>query len=167
MRRPATPGVPSTAARSVPSTIRLNRSRAPSLAGALLITARSTVGMPHTITSGSARSSCCSANSAPAPLPAAAAALCREVAEALRLDHGTLTPLLKRMEGAGLIERTRHPDDERSVLVRLTPAGRSLEEHREPITCRVEETLGLSGEQTAALRDLLRVVQLAPDPADH
>ena len=41
----------------------------------------------------------------------------------LRLDSGTLTPLLKRLENAGLIERERDPDDERRVIVTLTPAG--------------------------------------------
>ncbi|AKH42496.1 DNA-binding MarR family transcriptional regulator [Altererythrobacter atlanticus] len=44
----------------------------------------------------------------------------------LYLDSGTLTPLLKRMEGRGLIERGRDPDDERRVLVTLTEAGRAL-----------------------------------------
>jgi DNA-binding MarR family transcriptional regulator len=39
----------------------------------------------------------------------------REAAEALRLDHGTLTPLLRRMETAGLLTRTRGTDDERTV----------------------------------------------------
>jgi DNA-binding MarR family transcriptional regulator len=44
----------------------------------------------------------------------------------LWLDSGTLSPLLKRLEGAGLITRTRSADDERSVQVGLTDAGRAL-----------------------------------------
>ncbi|MBE7187072.1 MarR family winged helix-turn-helix transcriptional regulator [Jatrophihabitans endophyticus] len=44
----------------------------------------------------------------------------------LRLDSGTLSPLLKRLERAGLITRSRGTDDERSVRVQVTPAGRSL-----------------------------------------
>jgi DNA-binding MarR family transcriptional regulator len=46
----------------------------------------------------------------------------------LFLDSGTLTPLLKRMETNGLVERRRDPEDERRVLVRLTDAGRALRE---------------------------------------
>lgn len=44
----------------------------------------------------------------------------------LHLDSGTLTPLLKRMEAAGLVTRTRDPEDERRVLIGLTDAGREL-----------------------------------------
>ena len=44
----------------------------------------------------------------------------------LHLDSGTLSPLLKRMKGAGLIARTRSADDERSVRISLTAAGRAL-----------------------------------------
>ncbi len=44
--------------------------------------------------------------------------------ELMRLDSGTLSPLLKRMEAAGLVGRTRDPGDERRVLVALTDAGR-------------------------------------------
>ncbi|WP_114972718.1 MarR family winged helix-turn-helix transcriptional regulator [Rhodoferax ferrireducens] len=46
--------------------------------------------------------------------------------ERLFLDSGTLTPLLKRMEGAGLLLRTRSPQDERRVQICLTAAGREL-----------------------------------------
>ena len=44
--------------------------------------------------------------------------------EVMRLDSGTLSPLLKRMEGAGLVDRSRDPADERRVVVALTTAGR-------------------------------------------
>ena len=46
--------------------------------------------------------------------------------ERLSLDSGTLTPLLKRMEGAGWLARTRSTEDERRVHVRLTPSGTQL-----------------------------------------
>jgi DNA-binding MarR family transcriptional regulator len=49
-----------------------------------------------------------------------------ELGTRLYLDSGTLTPLLKRMEAAGLLTRMRAADDERRVIVRLTPAGRAL-----------------------------------------
>jgi len=49
-----------------------------------------------------------------------------ELGDRLALDSGTLTPLLKRLEQQGLVERERDPDDERRVLLHLTPAGRDL-----------------------------------------
>jgi len=49
-----------------------------------------------------------------------------EIGERLFLDSATLTPLLKRLERAGLVTRTRATDDERSVIVALTDAGRAL-----------------------------------------
>lgn len=49
-----------------------------------------------------------------------------ELGARLYLDSSTLTPLLKRMEAAGLVTRTRDPADERRVIVRLTDQGRAL-----------------------------------------
>lgn len=49
-----------------------------------------------------------------------------ELGQRLSLDSGTLTPLLKRLEAAGRIARLRDTQDERRVLVRLTPEGRRL-----------------------------------------
>ena len=50
-----------------------------------------------------------------------------QIGDRMHLDSGTLTPLLKRLETAGLIKRTRAASDERKVQVRLTEAGRALE----------------------------------------
>lgn len=49
-----------------------------------------------------------------------------ELGHRLHLDSGTLSPLLRRLEGAGLVSRARRSDDERSVGVTLTPAGDDL-----------------------------------------
>ena len=49
-----------------------------------------------------------------------------EIGGRLYLDSATLTPLLKRLEKAGLVSRTRGTDDERSVIVTLTGGGRAL-----------------------------------------
>ena len=49
-----------------------------------------------------------------------------ELGERLFLDSGTLTPLLKRMEASGLLQRERAREDERRVIVSLTPAGRRM-----------------------------------------
>ena len=48
------------------------------------------------------------------------------IAARLALDSSTITPLVKRMETAGLVQRQRSPDNEREVQVRLTEAGRKL-----------------------------------------
>ena len=50
-----------------------------------------------------------------------------EIGERLSLDSGTLSPLLRRLESAGLVERRRAESDERRVSIHLTPAGRALE----------------------------------------
>lgn len=50
----------------------------------------------------------------------------KALGERLHLDSGTLTPMLKRMEQAGLVSRTRSAADERQVAVALTPRGRAL-----------------------------------------
>src|ERR1700749_1050842 len=47
----------------------------------------------------------------------------RDIGERLSLDSGTLTPLLKRLEQAGLVKRTRSSEDERQVLIALTAHG--------------------------------------------
>jgi DNA-binding MarR family transcriptional regulator len=50
----------------------------------------------------------------------------KELGEELGLDSGTLSPLLKRLESLGLVERRRSGEDERRVAIHLTPAGREL-----------------------------------------
>jgi MarR family transcriptional regulator, organic hydroperoxide resistance regulator len=49
-----------------------------------------------------------------------------QVGERLQLDSGTLTPLLKRLEAQGLVQRLRDTEDERRVLLQITAAGRAL-----------------------------------------
>lgn len=70
----------------------------------------------------------------------------------LHLDSSTLTPLLKRMEAAGWITRSRAPWDERRVEVRLTDAGRELGEKAAHVPdCFIERT-GMDAAQMDALR---------------
>jgi hypothetical protein len=56
--------------------------------------------------------------------------------QALHLDYSILTPLLKRLASAGLLERERHTDDERLVHITLTDAGRELKARAKPV-CQV------------------------------
>ncbi len=60
----------------------------------------------------------------------------KALGNALALDSGTLSPLLKRLETAGLVRRERQTGDERSVLVTLTPAGSQLEDRARDIPRR-------------------------------
>lgn len=65
-----------------------------------------------------------------------------EIGRRLRLDSGTLTPVLKRLEVAGMLRRTRRQSDEREVEIALTPRGRDLRADavavRESVMCQLE-----------------------------
>ena len=86
----------------------------------------------------------------------------KEIGERLFLDSGTLTPLLKRLEAAGLIRRTRSKDDERQVLIALTLQGQALRDKAKTLpqailaasACSVGELTAVKNELTA-LRDRL------------
>jgi MarR family transcriptional regulator, organic hydroperoxide resistance regulator len=80
--------------------------------------------------------------------------------EALGLDSGTLTPLLKRLEAGGLVTRTRDATDERRVLVDLTPAGWALRERAAAVPETLRCGLPVALEDAAELREALwRYVQ--------
>jgi DNA-binding MarR family transcriptional regulator len=66
-----------------------------------------------------------------------------ELGAALHLDSGTLTPLLKRLEASGLVDRTRDPDDERRVIITLTAAGRTLKKKAASVPEALMERSGL------------------------
>lgn len=87
----------------------------------------------------------------------------KEIAAAVQLDHGTLTPLLKRLEAAGHIVRRRRADDERSVEVDLTSQGRALRQQVETIPDRITQALPLTPEENRHLRELL--AKLGGEPA--
>lgn len=65
-----------------------------------------------------------------------------EIGRRLRLDSGTLTPVLKRLEAAGILRRTRRVSDEREVEIALTARGRELHADaatvRETVMCQLE-----------------------------
>lgn len=79
--------------------------------------------------------------------------------EALDLDSGTLTPLLKRMETNGLIRRRRDPDDERRVVVDLTEKGAALRHQAEAVPPAMAGRIAISLEEADTLCE--RVKQLA------
>ena len=96
----------------------------------------------------------------------------KEVGERLALDSGTLTPLCKRLEQQGLVERLRGEDDERIVRIFLTPEGRALRGKARKIptelACRAGYDLGAdrSVRELARLRDELTALahRLSADP---
>ncbi|MFY0571112.1 MarR family winged helix-turn-helix transcriptional regulator [Archangium lansingense] len=79
-----------------------------------------------------------------------------ELGEALGLDSGTLTPLLKRLEANGLVARKRAPEDERRVLVELTSAGQKLRARAASIPKELMCKLPIQFEEATELRDALR-----------
>ncbi|MGW2250769.1 MarR family winged helix-turn-helix transcriptional regulator [Kitasatospora sp. NPDC001660] len=89
----------------------------------------------------------------------------KRIGERLRLDSGTLSPLLKRLEAAGLVRRERSPEDERSVTVALTPEGAVLRERAGQVPRRLLTATGMPVEDLAALRVLLDRVTAALDAA--
>jgi DNA-binding MarR family transcriptional regulator len=74
----------------------------------------------------------------------------------LHLDSGTLTPLLKRMELAGLISRTRDAEDERRVLIGLTEKGRSLRSDAKKVPAMLSAGLAIDEAAIASLRGQVR-----------
>lgn len=86
----------------------------------------------------------------------------KDIGERLFLDSGTLTPLLKRLEAAGLIKRTRSVEDERQMLIALTAQGQALREKAKAVpqgilaasACTVGEMAAMKND-LVALRDRL------------
>ena len=73
----------------------------------------------------------------------------------LGMDTGTLTPLLKRLQSAGLVTRTRDEKDERRVLIDLTQAGEALRETAVAIPEKIETACRLTHEDLVELRNTL------------
>ena len=76
----------------------------------------------------------------------------KALGERLLLDSGTLTPLLKRLEQQGLLQRKRSASDEREVHLALTPAGCALREQVLPLKSQLLCERGVDLDQVAALR---------------
>ncbi len=83
----------------------------------------------------------------------------KEIGTRLQLDSGTLTPLLKRLDAAGLVTRIRDSGDERQVRVMLTEAGRALRAKAEGIPKRLAEAIGEPIAEIVALRDQLTEIR--------
>ncbi|MFC9157761.1 MarR family winged helix-turn-helix transcriptional regulator [Streptomyces bauhiniae] len=89
----------------------------------------------------------------------------KQLGEHLRLDSGTLSPLLKRLEGAGLVRRERSASDERSVRVTLTGEGTALRERALEVPRRIAAATGADPAEIGELRDRLDRLTGALDAA--
>ncbi|QBS43322.1 MarR family winged helix-turn-helix transcriptional regulator [Nocardia sp. CS682] len=85
----------------------------------------------------------------------------KAIAEAIQLDSPTLSPLLKRLESAGLITRERDSRNERNLVVNLTPDGVALRKQAEKIPPAVVERLGVTLADLEELREVLTRVNEA------
>lgn len=79
----------------------------------------------------------------------------RDMGKLLFLDSGTLTPMLKKMEKAGLIRRERSKEDERKVIVSLTEKGENLHDTASGIPAKMSQCLTLDNEEAMQLYALL------------
>lgn len=75
------------------------------------------------------------------------------------LDSSTLTPLLKRLESQGLVERSRDAKDERQVRIALTGAGRALAARAAQVPACFRDMTGLPVEELVALRDRITALR--------
>ena len=81
-----------------------------------------------------------------------------ELGERLYLDSGTLTPMLKKMEEKGFVERVRSTQDERRVNVRLTEAGAAMKEDARSVPLAMGQCVSIDPDDAAELVRLLRQV---------
>ena len=79
----------------------------------------------------------------------------KDLSRLLQLDPGTLSPLVKRLEGAGLVRRDRDPRDERNLAIALTEKGRVLRAEAEKIPAGIVERLGMDLSELTALHEAL------------
>ena len=91
----------------------------------------------------------------------------KAIGDKLHLDSGTLTPLLKRMETAGHITRTRDSADERQVRIALTPAGRALKAKAKSVPTRILAATGRSVADIKALKAEIMRLQDSINQAVH
>ncbi|MGP2441159.1 MarR family winged helix-turn-helix transcriptional regulator [Streptomyces sp. JW3] len=91
----------------------------------------------------------------------------KRLGEHLRLDSGTLSPLLKRLETAGLVRRERSAHDERSVRVRPSEQGLALRERAQEVPRRIVAATGFDLDEAQDLRARLDRLTAALDAATN
>ncbi|MBW4709473.1 MarR family transcriptional regulator [Roseobacter sp. YSTF-M11] len=89
-----------------------------------------------------------------------------EIGHRVSLESNTLTPLIKRLQEAGLVTRTRDPKDERRVVVALTETGRTLKARADHVPLCILRATGMSSDDLIALQRNLRDLTAAMLTAD-
>jgi MarR family transcriptional regulator, organic hydroperoxide resistance regulator len=89
----------------------------------------------------------------------------KDLSGLLQLDPGTLSPLLKRLEAAGLLRRERDPKDQRNLALALTDKGKALREQAEKIPAGIVERLGMPIDELMNLHAVLTQVIAASQRA--
>lgn len=82
----------------------------------------------------------------------------KDIGEQLQIDSGALTPVIKRMEAMGLLIRTRNPQNERTLEIRLTKAGWAMQEEAVQVNRTIGGSCGMAEPDIHALR--MELVQL-------
>ncbi len=82
----------------------------------------------------------------------------KALGEKLYLDSGTLTPLLKKMEGQNLIKRVRSSDDERNVCINLTEKGLKLKDKASVVPAQIGQCISLSRDEALFLHQTLHKI---------
>lgn len=90
----------------------------------------------------------------------------KAVGERLHLDSGTLTPLLKKLEASGLVERVKDPKDERHIQITLTADGKALRTEAEQIPLALKELLGVSDEDLELVKQTLNRLTIKMNGTD-
>ncbi|KAB1660415.1 MarR family transcriptional regulator [Pseudoclavibacter chungangensis] len=85
----------------------------------------------------------------------------KDISRTLHLDPGTLSPLIKRLERVGYVERHRSRSDERSLEIMLTSAGVALRAQAEAVPTTMMQRLGMSASELEALHDSMTKVIVA------
>lgn len=80
----------------------------------------------------------------------------KDIAEQLHIDSGALTPVIKRLEALGLLQRHRQADNERTLEIDLTPAGKALREQAQEIPLHIGMACATSEAEINALREQLQ-----------
>lgn len=80
------------------------------------------------------------------------------IGEKVFLDSGTLTPLLKRLEGKGIIDRKRKKEDERVVEVFLTESGKQLQKKACEIPGKIQNKIGIETEDLIHLKETIQKI---------
>lgn len=92
----------------------------------------------------------------------------KEMGEALYLDSGTLTPLLKKLEAKGLLTRKRSEADERNLIVRITEAGEALKERAVTVPESIARCTNLEPQEAVLLyRILYKMLGKVPESEEE